>query len=101
MVVELKDGSEVYGVVGEVDRSTTLTMLHSRHVLTTGREILYDCLHVNGKSIRYVHLPVDVKISSNLESFATILDKLNRISKPKSYTETESKKRRLDSEGTT
>jgi small nuclear ribonucleoprotein (snRNP)-like protein len=96
VVVELKDDSEIYGIVAEVDHSTTITMINCRHVFTNGKEILSDCIHVNGKSIRYVHLPVDVKVSANLESYASILDKLHKVSKPKSYSETESKKRRLE-----
>lgn len=81
----------------EVDRAMSVSLIDAKHVFPNGNTIVKDVIHVNGSAIRYVHLP-NVNSKAQVDSYLQTLDRLGRSSKPQQYKETESKRRRIQSE---
>ena len=57
IVIEMKNGIEISGIIEECDSNMNLTMHHVRQVSSRGDVKNMDVAFVSGSSILYVHLP--------------------------------------------
>ena len=57
IVIEMKNGVEISGIIEECDSNMNLTMHHVRQVSSRGDVKNMDVAFVSGSSILYVHLP--------------------------------------------
>eukprot|EP00904_Undaria_pinnatifida_P004726 jgi/Undpi1/14254/HiC_scaffold_9.g03903.m1 len=74
VVVELKNDVEISGVLEETDRNMNLSMVGVRHTNPNGLVRKMDMALVQGKMIRYVHIPDEVDAISNLEKHMRAMD---------------------------
>lgn len=83
IVVELKDDSEVRGVVEHCDQFMNISLLHAQLTFPDGHvDSFEEGYHVHGKAVRYVHLPRHVKPRAVVTAFVTKLDRLRKRSRP-------------------
>ena len=82
IVVELKNDVEVYGSVDETDAAMNLTLSAVREMHPNGTVIESDVLHLNGNSIRYIHLPPNINPGSHVTNYLKTLDRLTKQSRP-------------------
>lgn len=82
VVVELKNDSEVRGVVEESDRGMNISMRNVRQVDANGTVAEFDFLVVNGPSIRYVHISPFLNVSSHITSHIRRLDHISKHTGP-------------------
>lgn len=82
VVVELKNDSEVRGVVEESDK---MMNIHLSTVVETKPDGTYrelESYRVSGFSVRYVHLPRFIKTHSLVSDHARRLDRITKSSRP-------------------
>lgn len=65
--VELRDEKEITGEVTKVDGYMNITMHNVTYKSPAGTK-RFDSFFVNGKSIRYVHIPDDINMKTAMES---------------------------------
>lgn len=74
MVIELKNDGEIRGVIEEVDAKMKI-------VLRTGLDAS-NFEYVEGRAIRYVHIPPAINAAAHLESYVRRLDRINAGNRP-------------------
>ena len=62
IVVELKNGCELRGILEECDANINLTMIDVKHISLKGEVKEMDTLFVNGTTIMYAHLASDLNV---------------------------------------
>lgn len=82
VAIELKDDSEVCGMLEEVDNSLNLTLHNARLTDSDGNIIESDIVYISGAKIRFVHIPPDVKPSSIVSAYIKKVDKIHIRSRP-------------------
>ena len=80
VVIELKNDSEVTGLVFESDQDMNMTLSSSspsgvRYVNPRGVVTTHDELFVAGRMIRYIHVPENVDIDEMLTTHLRVLDR--------------------------
>mmetsp|Transcript_10857 Transcript_10857/g.9772 ORF Transcript_10857/g.9772 Transcript_10857/m.9772 type:complete len:82 (-) Transcript_10857:103-348(-) len=79
----------------------TITLNNVRQINPiTNTMIERDVMHINGGSIRYIHIPPEVNASTQLAQYVNTMDRLNKASKPnmikERYVNRPLKKQKLD-----
>lgn len=97
VVVELKNDSEVRGLVEFCDPSMNLTLYQVEQTLATGEIHRYDRMHVQGPKIRYVHIAKHIKTSSLISSHMERLDRTIKRSQPHKIVDRPNKRLACDS----
>lgn len=82
VVVELKDDSEICGVVEESDKDMNLVLIGTKQTFPNGSIIEQETAFVNGPSIRYVHFPKHINAAKQVNEYLKLTDKLKARSKP-------------------
>ncbi|KAJ1434293.1 hypothetical protein B484DRAFT_359665 [Ochromonadaceae sp. CCMP2298] len=82
VVVELKTDTEVTGFIDEVDPAMNLTLLNAKHVSADGTTQLSEASNIKGSSIRYVHIPPYVKVSSVVSDHIKKIDRIKNHARP-------------------
>mmetsp|Transcript_17595 Transcript_17595/g.17668 ORF Transcript_17595/g.17668 Transcript_17595/m.17668 type:complete len:144 (-) Transcript_17595:341-772(-) len=77
ILIELKNDSEISGILEEADRGMNMVLHEARQVSRDGTVLLMDIAFVNGPKIRYVHIPSDINISKHMTQY---MKKMDRIS---------------------
>ena len=65
--VELRDEKVVKGYIDKVDGFMNITMSDVTLKLLTGKERKFDSFFVNGRNIRYVHIPDEIDMRKSME----------------------------------
>eukprot|EP00903_Cladosiphon_okamuranus_P020897 g19190.t1 len=74
VVVEMKNDTEISGVLEETDRSMNLSMVDVRQTSPDGSVKKMNIAVVQGKMIRYVHIPDEVDAIRNLQDHMRRMD---------------------------
>jgi small nuclear ribonucleoprotein (snRNP)-like protein len=69
VVVEMKNGVEVTGIIEECDTNMNLTLHNARQVNMEGEVREMDIAFVSGSSILYVHMAPTLDVRSNLSKY--------------------------------
>lgn len=64
VVVELKNDTELAGVVDTADKSMNLSLLNCTQTLPDGKVAHFESMSIDGKAIRYVHFPAKLRLGS-------------------------------------
>lgn len=75
VVVELKNDFEISGLLEETDQNMNLKMVDVRQTSATGSVRKMDMVMIQGKMIRYVHIPDEVDAIQNLHRHMRLLEK--------------------------
>lgn len=94
VVIELKDDTEVRGVIEESDRYMNVVLHNVTQTSTDGTVANMQQLYLNGMKIRYVHIPPKLNLASQIAQHSKILHKLNHAKRPVNIVDR--KKRPLD-----
>lgn len=76
VVIELKNDSEISGVLEEADRGMNLTLLGATQISRHGVVISMEVAFVNGSKIRYVHIPPDINVVRHM---AVYMKRVERV----------------------
>ncbi len=82
VVVELKDDSEICGIVEESDKGMNVVLNCAKHTFSDGRVLDLDVAYINGTSIRYVHFPQTINPTKHLNDYLKITERIKSNSKP-------------------
>lgn len=82
MVLELKNDSEIRGVVDESGSDMNVSLRNVRQVDASGNVAEFDFLAVNGPNIRYVHISPFLNIGSHITSHIRRLDHISKHTGP-------------------
>lgn len=77
MVVELKDDSEVRGVIESVTPKMDVCLMNATHMLPSGSSSQHESMEVKGGSVRYVHMSPKVRVHSAVSSYMNKLAYIN------------------------
>eukprot|EP01031_Cornospumella_fuschlensis_P038754 gene38754-47118_t len=78
VVVELKDDSEVRGIIESVLPSMDVCLINATHTLASGSTSQHESIEVKGGKIRYVHMSPKVRVASVVSSYVGKLAFINR-----------------------
>ncbi|CAB1104242.1 unnamed protein product [Ectocarpus sp. CCAP 1310/34] len=70
----MKNDAEISGILEETDRNMNLSMVDVRQTNPDGSVRKMDVVLVQGKMIRYVHIPDKVDAISNLQKHMRTMD---------------------------
>ena len=99
IVVELKNDTEIYGSVDEVDKFMNITLTDVRETLPDGTITHKDVIHISGSSIRYCHFAKEMSAKKQLSAYTQVTDRLVKQAQPHSMNREkshENKRLRLD-----
>lgn len=82
VVIELKDDSEVCGIVEESDKGMNVVLNCVKHTYPDGRVLDLEVAYINGTSIRYVHFPQSINPTKHLNDYLKITERIKSNSKP-------------------
>ena len=82
VVVEMKDDSEICGVLDDADKDMNLVLSNCRQVGSTGDVSESETARINGRKIRYVHIPPDIKPGPIVTSYIRKVDRIAKKSRP-------------------
>ena len=82
VVIEMKDDSEISGILDDVDKDMNVVLSNCRQVGASGEVSESDTAHINGRKIRYVHIPPDIKPSSAVTNYIRKVDRIRKQSRP-------------------
>lgn len=94
MVIELKDDSEIYGKILETDHSMTVLLGDVKQISRLGNVTILENLHINGSSIRYVHIPKQLNVVSKLKTYVSTITRISKSSRPHELTTAASSNKR-------
>lgn len=69
VVVELKNDTEISGIIENSDDVMNITFTDARQVSKAGVVLLMDVAFVSGSKIRYVHIPPSIDIKSHMNRY--------------------------------
>ena len=96
VVLELKNDVEVYGLIDEVDSTMAVTLVSVKEIFPSGNVKESDVLHINGKAIRYVHIPPEIKPVSHVNNYIKTIDRITRSSRPNVVKDVPNKKAKIE-----
>ena len=76
VVIELKDDSEICGILDDVDEYMNVTLTNCRHTSATKDVHESEMTEISGSKIRFVHIPPEIKPAVVV---STYLRKIDRI----------------------
>lgn len=82
IVIELKNDTEVSGVVETAGHGMDLHLRSAREVNSSGQIKETDLMFLSGTSIRYVHIPPHINVTSHLANYMKQLDNTMYKNKP-------------------
>ena len=82
IAIELKDDSEICGMLEEVDNALNLTLDNARLTDSFGNVVESEKVYIDGTKIRYVHIPPEVKPSAIVSAYIKKVEKIHIRSKP-------------------
>ena len=82
VVIELKNDTEVWGVVESVDSYMNVVLSAVKEVRPDGRVMECNSIDIVARSIRYVHIPPEINCTQQLVLYSNGLDRLQRGSMP-------------------
>lgn len=82
VVIEMKDDSEISGILDDVDKDMNIVLSNCRQVGATGDVSESDTAHINGRKIRFVHIPPDIKPAATVSSYIRKVDRIRKQSRP-------------------
>ena len=94
IIFELKNDTEVHGKIDSVGHGMDTYLSGARVIDSRGTVYEHEILFVSGVSIRYVHLPPDINITSHLSAYMRHFENTSMKSLPHKLVD---KKRKLES----
>lgn len=82
VVIELKNDTEVSGIVEDVDAAMNVALSGAKHSLRDGSIVKMDSTTVKGPSIRYVHIPSKIRMRAQVSDYVKKLDRIRGQNKP-------------------
>jgi small nuclear ribonucleoprotein (snRNP)-like protein len=82
VVIELKNDSELRGIVFESDGKLNITLKDATCTLPSGQSTSYDELFVRGKTVRYIHFPPTINVRAQVTEHFSKLARITKRSKP-------------------
>ena len=96
VIIELKNDSEIFGTVDEVDAYMNFVLTEAKQVFSNGKISHSDFMDVKGNAIRYVHIPEDINCTQHVSTYVKGLDRLQKTSQPHLIKERENKRPKLE-----
>ena len=84
VVIELKNDAEVTGILEDTDPEMNVTMSNATQVLSDGSSVTQESITVKGHSIRYVHIPPNIRMRSHLSDYIRKIDRIRSSNQPRS-----------------
>ena len=69
VVIELRNNTEISGVIEEVDGNMNLILTDVKSISPSGDVKLMELLSVNGTNIRYVHIAKEINLNSQVQNY--------------------------------
>lgn len=81
LIVEMKNDSEIEGILEESDGFMNLHMKDVKFTFPNGKRIQFDESHIRGTSIRFIQLPSDVNPVAVIKKQLTVKKKAPPLNK--------------------
>ena len=82
VVVDLKDDSDITGIVEEASNGMNIVLVGAQHSFPDGHVDELEVAYILGSSIRYVHFPPHINPASHLSSYLKKTERIVKQSKP-------------------
>mmetsp|Transcript_13156 Transcript_13156/g.24743 ORF Transcript_13156/g.24743 Transcript_13156/m.24743 type:complete len:130 (-) Transcript_13156:1-390(-) len=74
VVIELKNDTEVTGTLEDCDDDMNMNLMDTRCITCEGKVLEQSIMFVQGRSIRYVHIPDRIRITTHLRNHMNRLE---------------------------
>ena len=71
IVVELRNNTEISGIVDEVDSNMNLILTDVKYISACGEIRNMELLSVNGSNIRYVHISKEINLNAQVQNYVS------------------------------
>ena len=73
VAVELKNDSEIQGVIEEADQFMNITLIDAEQKNPNGKILTFEWAHIKGTTIRYIHYEESVNFVNSCKNYMKIL----------------------------